>query len=346
MHDLRETRLLDFLHGLYAPRGGLDLVEFLLTRVPEIIGCHNRGIARYDPARRSILQMNLHAPFTSRAFIDSVRAGGDMAPESFWQMQPEARHPVHIISQMFSRNQWDNHPMYREMFRSEGLVDCMTLEFGDSARRFMFCLHRDRRGFSEGEIQTLRLLAPHLEQAFANARLFESAIPGLAGTTGQPQVHPLGSGSDHTVREMIRRHRARWHTRLGHDPGRSLEDLHDWILSGLDHLDRGILESALAPFELRGSCLSVRFRLMRHWGGDGHLLAEETTSHWHFTPREKEVLHWVRLGKSDREIGAILDVSHHTVKEHLRRVYRKTGTRNRTAAARLVPHPGDTGFPT
>ena len=49
------------------------------------------------------------------------------------------------------------------------------------------------------------------------------------------------------------------------------------------------------------------------------------------TPREIEVLHWVRAGKTDREIATILNSTHHTVREHLRRVFRKSGTRSRTA---------------
>lgn len=332
----REKQLLKFLHGLYAPRGAHQLIEFILQSIPGIIDCHNRGIARYDPVRRTILQMNLDTPFTSRAFIDAVRAGGEMAPESFWRMQPEARHPVHIISQMFTRGQWDEHPMYREMFRSEGIVDCMTLEFGDADRRFMFCLHRDRRGFINQEIETIRLLAPHLEQAFANARLFETALPSLAekAPASHTRVHHLGPAGGSCTREILRQNRSRWHTLLGHEP--ALDDLRAWIDHGLNHLARGAIDSVLIPFVFHGANATIRFTLMRHWGGDGHLLAEETSVNWQLTPREQEVLHWVRAGKTDREIASILDLSQHTVREHLRRIYRKTGTRTRTAAARLA----------
>jgi DNA-binding NarL/FixJ family response regulator len=54
------------------------------------------------------------------------------------------------------------------------------------------------------------------------------------------------------------------------------------------------------------------------------------------TAREAEVLLWVGRGKSNREIAAILAVSHRTINKHLDQVYTKLGVENRTAAAAVV----------
>ena len=51
------------------------------------------------------------------------------------------------------------------------------------------------------------------------------------------------------------------------------------------------------------------------------------------TARELQVLDWVRQGKSNRQIGAILGVSPRTVQKHLQHVFDKLGVDNRTAAA-------------
>ncbi len=51
------------------------------------------------------------------------------------------------------------------------------------------------------------------------------------------------------------------------------------------------------------------------------------------TRREKEVLRLVTQGFSNREIADILLISHDTVKTHLRSVFSKTGTSDRTRAA-------------
>lgn len=48
--------------------------------------------------------------------------------------------------------------------------------------------------------------------------------------------------------------------------------------------------------------------------------------------REQEILGWVRAGKTNHEIGQILNISTFTVKNHLQRIYRKIDVINRTQA--------------
>ncbi len=50
------------------------------------------------------------------------------------------------------------------------------------------------------------------------------------------------------------------------------------------------------------------------------------------TPRERECLQWLALGKSPWDIGMILDISAHTVRFHIRNVYRKLNANNRALA--------------
>jgi DNA-binding CsgD family transcriptional regulator len=50
------------------------------------------------------------------------------------------------------------------------------------------------------------------------------------------------------------------------------------------------------------------------------------------TPRERDVLHWLAAGKTDRDIATILGISPRTVHKHLQRIYEKLGVENRTAA--------------
>jgi transcriptional regulator EpsA len=48
--------------------------------------------------------------------------------------------------------------------------------------------------------------------------------------------------------------------------------------------------------------------------------------------RELEILDWVRMGKTNEEIGQILNISAFTVKNHLQRIYRKMDVLNRAQA--------------
>ena len=48
--------------------------------------------------------------------------------------------------------------------------------------------------------------------------------------------------------------------------------------------------------------------------------------------REAEIVHWLRAGKRNDEIGALLGLSALTVKNHLQRIYKLLGVRNRGEA--------------
>jgi DNA-binding CsgD family transcriptional regulator len=54
------------------------------------------------------------------------------------------------------------------------------------------------------------------------------------------------------------------------------------------------------------------------------------------TPTELEILKWVRLGKTNREIGEILDRSAFTIKTHLQNMFMKTRVGNRMQLCLLV----------
>lgn len=50
------------------------------------------------------------------------------------------------------------------------------------------------------------------------------------------------------------------------------------------------------------------------------------------SPREREIIRWVARGKSNAEISIIVGISRHTVDTHLRRIFNKFGTTDRTVA--------------
>jgi LuxR family transcriptional regulator, activator of conjugal transfer of Ti plasmids len=51
------------------------------------------------------------------------------------------------------------------------------------------------------------------------------------------------------------------------------------------------------------------------------------------TPRQKECLGWIALGKSSWDIGKILDISENTVNFHIKKAMKKLDTNSRTVAA-------------
>src|SRR3569832_2175730 len=58
-----------------------------------------------------------------------------------------------------------------------------------------------------------------------------------------------------------------------------------------------------------------------------------SSNHGPLTPREKEILNCLGQGASNKEIGATLGISEHTVKIHLRHILKKLRLNNRVQAA-------------
>jgi DNA-binding response OmpR family regulator/DNA-binding CsgD family transcriptional regulator len=54
------------------------------------------------------------------------------------------------------------------------------------------------------------------------------------------------------------------------------------------------------------------------------------------TPRESEVLHWISMGKSNKDTSEILNISARTVNKHLEQIFIKLGVENRSAAASIA----------
>lgn len=61
------------------------------------------------------------------------------------------------------------------------------------------------------------------------------------------------------------------------------------------------------------------------------------------TTREAEIMNWVRKGKTNHEIGMILDISEFTVKNHLQRIFRKLDVINRAQAVSAFEQPTRSG---
>jgi transcriptional regulator EpsA len=57
------------------------------------------------------------------------------------------------------------------------------------------------------------------------------------------------------------------------------------------------------------------------------------------TERELEVIEWIKAGKTNHEIAAILSITQNTVKSHLKRVYQKLNVSKRAQAVALLARP-------
>jgi DNA-binding NarL/FixJ family response regulator len=88
-------------------------------------------------------------------------------------------------------------------------------------------------------------------------------------------------------------------------------------------------EEVIAAVETR----LIRRRALQMMSGSPDFSSAAPLEALGLTPREAEVLLWVAQGKSNGEVGTILNISDNTSKIHLARVFQKLHVETRTAAA-------------
>lgn len=86
----------------------------------------------------------------------------------------------------------------------------------------------------------------------------------------------------------------------------------DGVLRKIQHLKPvNILDEPVAPFNL-------------------------PQDRFYLSARELEIIHWVKLGKTNQEIGMILSISQNTVKSHLKRIFQKLNVSRRAQAVAIL----------
>jgi DNA-binding NarL/FixJ family response regulator len=112
------------------------------------------------------------------------------------------------------------------------------------------------------------------------------------------------------------------------------------LLTWLDHEPK-----PNQSLKLKGSPKPLEVRLLERGPGQTILRlmdasaptgAEHLQQALPLTQRESQVLYWIGSGKTNREIGQILDNSPRTVNKHLEQIFRKLEVSNRTSAAAIA----------
>ena len=110
-----------------------------------------------------------------------------------------------------------------------------------------------------------------------------------------------------------------------------------WLIKGdtskplvVRHPEKGEIKIHSFPFSRSGSLSLMRIENRLVDRGPKALLALGLTA------REAEVLYWITEGKTNPEIGIILDASPDTVKKHAANLYAKLGVPTRTSAAKCA----------
>jgi len=354
MHRLSRRDLgaaLDCLRTTYAT---LDLEAFprqavagLLRVVPAPFGSYNeidRGATRIryvvEPgdARVPHLELSAGQYRHEQPVLAHYLRTGDGSP--------------HKLSDFVTPQQLHGLSIYNENYRRTGVEYQMSFMVKSLQRQspptIAIALDRSRAeaDFTERDRLVLSLLRPHLMTAYANAETVSAlrrTAPAAGGApeTRRREVVFLRRSGRHLISPRARY----WLTQYFDDgPARGHqlpEDLQRWVRERVERLGRdNTLSAPPRPLIVKREDTRLSIRLIPDSPDDLLVLEEVKTKvdyaaleQLGLTPREAEVLHWVREGKTNKDIGAILDTSPRTVGKHLERVFSKLGVETRTAAA-------------
>lgn len=349
-HDLQS--ILTFLQGCYAIQDFETFVNQILCALPQVIPA---DFVTYNEMWPTLGQSN---NWLNPAELNTS------AREQIW-VQHMHEHPVlthaqHTsngqalkITDFLSRHAYHRLGLFNELYRPIGFDDWLGISIPTPASPPLvlgISLMRSTSDFTEQERLLLSLLRPHLMQAHKNAVVFSQLQHALAQATQTFEHLDYGvlilsaDGRVRLTNAPARQCIEAYFGDAGHRTDDMPEVLQQWVRHQQAHLCcQDDAPPPRTPFTVERDGKWLVVRLLTGAAESLLLFEEETLTRplasatlSHLTPREREVLGWVRQGKTNAEVATLLSIRLRTVKKHLEHIYQKLGVENRTMAAAWV----------
>jgi len=355
-HDLEGV--LDFVRDLYDRRGLEDFAERTMGSLLKLVAADRIVYGDFDVERQGArLVMQPSAVKEHDGTVDGAMNGALTGLERGFGNHPLYRYYLqtgnglaHKTSQVMTKSQFRRYCEGDEFARQLGARYQMGLFFpaGPSVITSIL-LARSQRDFAERERALVNRLYPHLVQAFRNTASLNRLsrdVDGLIGMLEGPTSSVVVLAGDGRVKRWTERGR-HWIAQYCRTPfpaqaDRLPECFADWYGRQLALVAQETLSpSPRDPLVVDKSGRQLTVQLIPDHFRDEHLLLlneKRDDSSWTalgeygLTPRESEVLAWVAKGKTNAEVGVILQMSDRTVQKHLEHVYQKLGVGTRTTA--------------
>lgn len=258
---------------------------------------------------------------------------------------------AHIFSDFSSSHQFRRTGIYNEFYKPLKMSYLLFMGFRVNMRMLSVSRHRNDKEFTYSAKAVFNVIHPHIKQALRNslavARM-QSEMDTLRNVlTDDNDTHATMSVtvqgrirfSSQNAQQLLRSYglQGQKHNRL---PLR----LQDWV--GYHHKSTKGSEDvpeAIQPLVIEGEPGKLRIRLIPQGSHYVLILTEcrmvpslSILKDLGLSVRESEILTWVARGKTNPEIGLILNISRRTVHKHLEHVYLKLRVENRMAAVAMV----------
>ena len=350
--------ILDFVRDLYDHRGLEDFADRTMGSLLRLVSGDRIVYGDFDiEHQKARLSMQPPVVKDPDGTVDGTVNGALVGLERDFGNHPLFRY---FLQTGDGRAQKISQVMTRPRFKRYGATDEFARHLGAKYQMGVFftagptvvtaiLLTRSQRDFSERERVLMDQLYPHLVQAFRNTaslnrfcRNVDELVEMLEGPTSSVIVLS-GNGMVKRWTEQAKTWIAQYCRTPFPASGDLLPDCFaDWYRRQLALVAQETLSpSPRDPLVVDKSSRQLTVQLIPDHFRDEHLLllnekgrdaSWSTLGDHGLTPRESEVLAWVAKGKTNAEIGAILQLSGRTVQKHLEHVYQKLGVGTRTTA--------------
>jgi DNA-binding CsgD family transcriptional regulator len=275
------------------------------------------------------------------------------------QRLPQVLHGVYQISDFLCRQELHRlEGLYQQYLRQLDVEEQITFFLPNSisdgwhhisqidANLVGFSLYRTQR-FTERERLILKLIRPHLSQAYGHAQQhqrLQQDLSQLQQTLNQLDLAMLNTTGQI---QMITLQASLWLETYFPKP-HGLHQLPDHLWAWVKHQVRAMqnpdLPRACLPLRIQQDGKQLVIRLVVDPIAAQYLLLLEEQAIslaqlldlLELSQREAEVLFWVMQGKGNQAIATQLSVSQSTIRKHLESIYHKLGVQSRTEAIAQV----------
>lgn len=323
---------LAFVSELRALDDPLPFPPRLLARLQELIACDAVGYSELDPLHHgSILQV-----WRWPGGIEEVTC--DYELDDWWDLWWAVRDTHPVCGYRWATGDWTtalkaSDFMTLREFRRTAIYDAFYrgtidhwLDVGLPAtptrtRVFIFLRHR-RPDFDDRDRLIADLLQPHLNE---RAEAAETALLGAAALAS------VEEGAADEARGVVLCSREGV-IEYASPTSRAL-------LKRFLDIENGCVPAAVLrrnTMSLNQGHLRLDVRIAQTAGLYILMLNQHDSRIERLTPRERQILDQVALGRENDEVAFVLGIAPATVAKHLEHIYRKLGVPNRTAAAALL----------
>lgn len=321
----------------------------LIAAARSVVGCEFVSVERVADGRLLPLQID---PPESEPQVDPDVVAQLLSTHPLWVDFAKGQLTVpRKISDKLSIAQFENTPMYCEVYRTLNLRDQMVMAITPpKGQALILTLHSVGKCFGERDRKLLGVLGPFVREAHGHAEALErmNGLLGLIDQLIQVEDKPLAYFTrgltnltvSQSARRLLRKYFATWSELTAPLP----DDVVLWIRQ--EEANASVVDNLAPPsgplrIAAESSALTIRLHADRE---QRLLIIEEEVDPMPLrklavlglTQREAEILFWVTEGKTNAEIGTLCVISPRTVQKHVEHIYQKIGVETRVAAVKTA----------